>query len=148
MLSQKIIEYEIASETIFGSIRCFSEARQQVHMTLYKYLPFLPIVLYSTGFSFLIVCLILQAMPETNCLLGRMESCWKTWKSFYALFAAISQVSTCHLCPWGPCMGVRWAMVLIGNAKQATSEGKSGPVETGLTELVATTLSILLSVKN
>ena len=31
-------------------------------------------------------------------------------------------------------------MVLIGNAKQATGEGKSGPVETGLTGLAATAL--------
>ena len=30
-------------------------------------------------------------------------------------------------------VGVRQAMALIGNARQATSEGKSGPVETGLT---------------
>ena len=35
-------------------------------------------------------------------------------------------------------MGVRQAMALIGNARQATSEGKSGPVETGLTGPVAT----------
>ena len=38
-----------------------------------------------------------------------------------------------NLWGWGPCVGVRRAMALIGNAKQATSEGKSGPVETGLT---------------
>ena len=31
-------------------------------------------------------------------------------------------------------------MALIGNTRQATSEGKSGPVETGLTGLVATAL--------
>ena len=37
-------------------------------------------------------------------------------------------------------MGVRQAMVLIGNAGQATSEGKSGLVETGLTGLAATAL--------
>ena len=35
-------------------------------------------------------------------------------------------------------MGVRQAMALIGNARQATSEGKSGPVETGLTGPAAT----------
>ena len=37
-------------------------------------------------------------------------------------------------------MGVRRAMALISNAKQATSEGKSGPVETGLTRPAATAL--------
>ena len=31
-------------------------------------------------------------------------------------------------------------MALIGDAKQATGEGKSGPVETGVTGLVATAL--------
>ena len=30
---------------------------------------------------------------------------------------------------WGPCVGVRWAMALIGDTKQAMGEGKSGPVE-------------------
>ena len=37
-------------------------------------------------------------------------------------------------------MGVHKAMVLIGNAGQATSEGKSGPVKTGLTGPAATAL--------
>ena len=37
-------------------------------------------------------------------------------------------------------MGVRQAMALIGNARQATSEEKSGPVETGLTGPAATAL--------
>ena len=38
-------------------------------------------------------------------------------------------------------MGFRQAMALIGNARQATSEGKSGPVETGLTGPAATALT-------
>ena len=37
-------------------------------------------------------------------------------------------------------MGVRRAMSLSGDAKQATSEGKGGPVETGLTGPAATAL--------
>ena len=37
-------------------------------------------------------------------------------------------------------MGVRRALALFGDAKQAMGEGKSGPVETGLTGLVATGL--------
>ena len=61
-------------------------------------------------------------------------------KEFFALFAAISQASTRHLRAWGPCVGVRRATALIGDTKQATSEGKSGPVETGLTGPAATAL--------
>ena len=38
-------------------------------------------------------------------------------------------------------MCVRRAMALIGDARQATSEGKSGPVETGLTGTAATALN-------
>ena len=37
-------------------------------------------------------------------------------------------------------MGVRRPLALIGGARQATSEGKSGLVETGLTGPAATTL--------
>ena len=37
-------------------------------------------------------------------------------------------------------MGIYRAMVLIGNARQATSERKSGPVETGLTRLAVMAL--------
>ena len=63
-------------------------------------------------------------------------------------FAATSQASTCHLCGWEPCVGVRRAMALIGNAKQATSEGKSGPVETGLTGPAATAMTCALHVNH
>ena len=44
------------------------------------------------------------------------------------------------LCASGRCVGVHRAMALIGN-RQATSWGKSGPVETGLTGPAATALS-------
>ena len=37
-------------------------------------------------------------------------------------------------------MGVHLALALSSDAKQAMGEGKSGPVETGLTGLVATAL--------
>ena len=37
-------------------------------------------------------------------------------------------------------MDVHQAMTQIGNAKQATGEGKSGPVESGLTRPVATAM--------
>ena len=46
-------------------------------------------------------------------------------KSSFTLFGAISQVSTCHLCAWGPCVGVHQAIMLIGNTKETTSEGKT-----------------------
>ena len=39
-----------------------------------------------------------------------------------------------------PAMAVRPALALFGDAKQAMGEGKSGPVETGLTGRVATAL--------
>ena len=42
-------------------------------------------------------------------------------------------------------MGVFWAMVLIGNAKQATSKLKSGLVETWLTRLAA--MALLLNAR-
>ena len=61
----------------------------------------------------------------------------KTGESFFTLFEAI--VSTCHLCACGPCVSVCQA-TLIGDTKKAMSDGKSGPVETELTGLAATTL--------
>ena len=42
----------------------------------------------------------------------------------------------------GPCVGLRRAMALIGDAKQPTGERKSDPVETGLTGLAATALTL------
>ena len=107
----EIFGYEIASETIFGSIRCFSEARRQVHM--YEYLPFLPIVSYNTGFGFLIVRLSRKSCP-LQMRLARLIVCLeeqkvvgrKTRMSIFCTVAAIAQVSTCHLCAWG---GLAWA---------------------------------------
>ena len=89
--------YEIVSETIIGSIRCFLDARRQFHM--HEYLIFLPIASYSIAFSFP-----LSRKPhpsETNRLLGRTESCWKEdLKSSFTL-AAHSHLEhvTCVL--WG-----------------------------------------------
>ena len=39
-------------------------------------------------------------------------------------------------------MGIRRAMALIGDTKQATGEGKSGLVEIGLTRPAATALHV------
>ena len=52
------------------------------------------------------------------------------------------------VCACGPCMGVHRAIALLGDAKQAMSEGKSGPVETGLTGPVATALLYSLKHNN
>ena len=90
---------------------------------MYKYLPFLPIEHWFRLSNHLLIS---QATPFAGDAYA-----WKN--GLLRLFAAISQVSTCHLCAWGPCMGVRRAMALFGDAKQATGEGKSGLVETGLT---------------
>ena len=60
--------------------------------------------------------------------------------SSVALFAAILQVSTWYLCALGLCVGVGQEMAPIGNARQTTSEGKCGPVETGRTGQAATAL--------
>ena len=68
----------------------------------------------------------------------------KAQKSSFALLAAISQDSTCHLCVLGPSVGLHRAMALIGDTKQAKSEGKSGPIETGLTRPAATALLLVV----
>ena len=117
---------------------------QTTEFHMHKHLPFLPIAshkLVSVSYCLLIS----QATPFTDeacdTTTWKMETCWKEdSEEFFALFAVILQVSTCHLCAWGHCVSVCWAMMLIGNAKQATGGGKSGVVETGLTGLVAMVL--------
>ena len=55
--------------------------------------------------------------------------------------------SQCKLCAWSLCVGIPWVMALIGDTKQAMSEGKGGPVESRLTRQAPTNLySILASV--
>ena len=98
---------------------------------------FLSIALYGTGFCFLIICLSLKPHPSQMKVVRLIVHLEEDSEEFFRRVAAISQISTCHLCAWGPCMGVHRAMVLIGDAKQATSEGKSGTVETRLTGLAA-----------
>ena len=79
---------------------------------------------------------------ETNHSQVRTKSCWEKHSpnSSVTLLAAIMQVSTWFLCAWGRRVGVRRAMPLIGDARQATSEGKSSQVETGLTGPAGTAL--------
>ena len=109
----------------------------------------LPIVSYTNGVGFPIQFAYWpKATPfagkvcETNRSLVRTESCWKTRGTvlLHCSQPCISQVSTWFLCASGRCVGVRQAMTLIGNARQAMSKGKSSLVETGP---VATALSIL-----
>ena len=76
-----------------------------------------------------------QMKPNCPFVYIRTESCWKEdlRNSSVALIAAISQVSTWYICASGRCVGVPRAMALIGNARQATSGGKSGTGRTNRT---------------
>ena len=105
----------------------------------------LPIASYTNGVSFPIqFAYRLKATPfageacETICSLARMESCWKT-RGTVLLHCLPPPRKFQHGASWR-CMGVRQVMALIGNARQATSEGKSGLVETGLTGPATTAL--------
>ena len=112
---------------------------QSTEFYMHEHLPFLPVAPYSTAWFWLSDrSLISQATPFADHSVGRMENCWKT-RSF-ALFAAL--VLCCNMSPHCVrAMGVVCrALALFGDAKQAMGEGKSGPVETGLTGPVATAL--------
>ena len=107
---------------------------------MHEYLPFLPVVSYSTTwFRLSDRSLISQTTPfvdeagETNRSLGRMESCWNTRKIFFR--TVCSHLVLCfNISPrCVRAMGVCQALALFCDAKQAMGEGKSGPVETGLT---------------
>ena len=121
---------------------------QTTEFYTHKYLPFLP-VSPNSSFPFAIIS---QATPFTdeacetiNCLLGRRESCCKTLKRFFRTVCS-------HLILFfnrSPCcaraIGFCQALALFGNAMQAMGEGKSGPVEIGLTGPVATALIVCIS---
>ena len=84
--------------------------------------------------------LISQATPfadeacETNHSLGRTESCWKTPKRFFRTVCIhASHIMFEHVTMLCACHGRSPSIGPIGDAKQAMGEGKSGPVETGLT---------------
>ena len=111
---------------------------------MHEHLPFLPVAPYSTAwFRLSDRSLISQATPFADRSVGRTENCWKT-RSF-ALFAAISYyVATCHHAVCVPWHGRLPSIGLFGDAKQAMGEGKSGPVETGLTGPVATALPLVM----
>ena len=84
--------------------------------------------------------LISQATPftdeacKTNCLLGGMESCWRERLGRVLSHCSRPSRKFQHVtCVLG---SLAWASA-IGDAKQTTSEGKSGQVETGLTRPAA-----------
>ena len=119
----------------------------EFHMYIYPFCPLRRTALVSAFRSFANLAshtLRRWGLRDYNrCLEERKVVGRKTRKSFFALFAAgISQVSTCHLNVWEACVGVHRAMAPIGDAKQATGEGKSRPVETGLTGRAATALQM------
>ena len=78
---------------------------QTTEFHMHKHLPFLPIAshkLVSVSYCLLIS----QATPFTDeacdTTTWKMETCWKEdSEEFFALFAVILQVSTCHLCALG-----------------------------------------------
>ena len=105
----------------------------------------LPIASYTNGVSFPIqFAYWLKATPfageacETIRSLARTESCWKTHGT--VLLHCSQPSRKFQHGASGRCVGVRQAMVLIGNTRQATNEGKSGLVEAGQTGPVTTAL--------
>ena len=116
--------YVVASQTILGQ---YNAARQQSFTRIDIY----PFCRIQHCFRLSNHSLTLQVTSFNWKVVGR-----KTQRSSFTLFTAILQVTTCHLCA-DSLVAVCRAMALIGNAEQATSEGESDSVETGLTGLVA-----------
>ena len=104
VVPRKILEfrgYEIASETIFGQVWCFSEARRQsfTWTNIYSFCSLhctATFRLSDNSQSHTLrrwgLCNWSFALEEWK-VVGR-----KTRKNSFALFAAISPVLTCHLC--------------------------------------------------
>ena len=107
-------------------------------MTEFHMNAILPIASYTNGVSFPIQFTYRpKATPftgeacETIRSLARIESCWKTRGT--VLLHCLPPSRKFQHGASGCCVGFCRAKALIGNARQATSEGKSGLVETGLT---------------
>ena len=62
--------------------------------------------------------------------------------SFNMWHIAITGLTSQRMC-W-PCVGIQWALALICDAKEALSEGKNGPVETGLTGPASMALNVFV----
>ena len=128
--------YEVASETILGPKRCFSEARRQsfTRMNTYPFCSLCHIALVSVFRLF---------ANLTSHTLRRSFG----WKNRKLLEDSVFRTVRSHLvlcCNMSPCcvraMGICRAFTVFGDVKQVMGEGKSGPVETGLTGPVATAL--------
>ena len=115
--------YEIASETIFGPMQMLLGGKTtESHM--YEYLP---IVLYSNGFGFPIVRVSCKPHPlqmKLVRLIVRLEE-WKAVVGRLRRILSHCLQPSCKIqhvtCVLG---GVRQALALIGNTKQAKSEGE------------------------
>ena len=125
----------------FGAKTMFLGGRTEFHMHEFS-------ILHSTGLVFPILCWSCKPHSLQVRLVGliiRLEE-WKVAMRKRFFFTAHSYLayklqhvaSQCLLCAWSLCVG----RVLIGDAKQVMSEGKGGPVETGLTWLATTALSL------
>ena len=90
--------YEIASENVLGVIRCFSKARWQSFTCMSSYLPFLPIVSYSTG------------------SLGRTRSFWKKDSEEFFHISHLASFNMSPVC-LGALRGRLPSKGIIGNAK-------------------------------
>ena len=111
----------IIASVIFGyGLTNLKASRWKLHRAIKHWVP-IAFCFHSTLLLSLVVLLkhLYFLKLDYRCSVRRTKSCLK--EEFFTLFTAVSQVSTCHLCAWGPCMGVHWAMALIGAAKQATS---------------------------
>ena len=92
--------------------------------------------------------LISQATPlvDEACKTNRLEEGQVVWRKT-SIHTVHSHLASFNMsppdirhCVCGPFIGVCRTMALIGDTKQAMSEGKSGLVETGLTGLAARAL--------
>ena len=109
---------------------------QTTEFYMHEHLPFLPVAPYSTAwFRLSDRSLISQATPFADRSVKLLEdSVFRTVRSHLVLCYNMSPRCV-------RAMGVCRALAYFtGDAKQAMGEGKSGPVETGLTGPVATAL--------
>ena len=138
----------------FWSKQCMLYGAQTTDFYMHKYLLFLPIMPYSTIVlaSQLFASLVCHT-DISRCVLASYETNLspEEWQLVGGrlgdLVAVFSQVLTCAMSPANMhamhvlvLSGRLLAMVLIGDTKQAISEGKSGLVETRVTGQAATVL--------
>ena len=96
-----------------------------------EHLPFLPVAPYSTAWSH---------KPHPSQIV-RLEERKIVGRLGLSHCSQPSRIMLQHVTKLCACHGRLPSIGLFGDAKQAMGEGKSGPVETGLTGPVATALS-------